>query len=92
MMLNEMMLFEDLLYLELSTQRPQDVMAIMEEVGKNYKADPRFKKYTFLEPLYEESNQTSIEVVRPLFSQPQWEKMSLDCFKEKACAFLNHLK
>lgn len=36
----------------------------MEEVGKNYKADPRFKMYTFLEPLYKESNQTSIEVVR----------------------------
>lgn len=64
MMLNEMMLFEDLPYLELSTQRPQAVMAIMGDVGKNYKADPRFKKHTFLEPLDEESNHTSIEVVR----------------------------
>ena len=44
------------------------MIAITEEMEKNYKADPRFKKHNFLGPLYEGqsslSNHTSTEVLR----------------------------
>lgn len=85
-----MMLFEDLLYLELSAQRLQNMIARTEEVEEKYKAELRFEKDILLGPLYKGSNHTSIEILTLLATIGKNDVIRL--FRRKCMCLLEPFK